>query len=136
MHLRVLVNGNFEKVQKWKHDLSAQALLYEYEKGKPKGALQLTVRTMEIVDICFPEEHLDTVLKIVKPTKNTYGVAGTKKSRYPWLDRAVKLMIKTMKLKPIPEYEKKPHYLDKTDVAVHGIGIKKDLYDDDGIELI
>lgn len=136
MHLRVIVNGSVHDVDKWKRDLAAHALPYEYEKGKPKGMLQIGVRTMELIDITFPEEHLQTMLNIVKPSDNIYVDPKTKKPRYKWLERLIKWSRKVMVLEPIPEYTRVPHYLDSPHVAVHAVGIKKDLYDENDIELI
>ena len=136
MHLRILVNGTVEHVDKWKRDLAAQSVPYEYEKGK-KGMFQLGIRTMEMIDVCFPEDQLPTVLQMVKPVRGyMYASLDGKKVRYPWLNKIKDWIAKRMKLEPIPEYKPIPNYLDKQFVAVHGLGLKKDLYDDNGIELL
>lgn len=138
MHLRVLVNGTLDYVQKWKNDLASIWFNYEYKKGEPKGAFQLGVRTIEIVDLVFPEECLDTVLDIVQPQTSMYkvkdGAIYNKTKRYPWLERFINLMRKAMKLEKVPTKEYKQNIRHMDQVAVHAIGIKKDLRDKDGIE--
>lgn len=139
MHLRVLVNGTVEMVDKWKRDLAAFGLPYKHKtpEGKIKtGVLQMGVRTVELIDLVFPEDQLDTVLQMVKPTVSTYWTLDGKKQRHPWLERLLKWGSKAMKLTPIPEYKPMPHWFDKPFVTVHGIGIQQDEYDKDGIENI
>ena len=136
MHLRVLVNGTVEQVDKWKRDLAAQSVPFgEKDKDNLQTYFQLGVRTIELIDIVFPEEHLNAILNIVKPCKDhMYG--DGKKIRYPWLNKFKKMLGKIMRLDSIPDYKPIPHWLDKDFVAVHGIGLKKDLRDKDGKELL
>lgn len=139
MHLRILINGTIDMVQKWKNDMAAVWLPYEITKGKT-GAFQMGVRTMEMIDICFPEPCLDKVLDMVQPKDIMYrvkdGTKWAKTNRYPWLSKGLKWMRKAMKLDPIPEREYGQNLMLKPHVAVHGIGLKKDNYNDDGIELL
>lgn len=141
MHLRVLVNGTVEQVTKWKADIAGQSLktgkTHKNEKGEDvQDFLQIGVRTVELIDICFPEEHLNTILQVVKPTTNTYNSLDGKTKRYPWLERFIKWSRGAMKLIPIPQYKPIPHWLDKPHISVHGIGLKPDLFDDNGNEII
>ena len=135
MHLRVLVNGTVEQVDKWKRDLAAQSVPWGEAKDGLRTYFQLGVRTIELIDIVFPEEHLNAILNIVKPCHDGMYV-DNKKTRYPWLLKFKKMLGKIMRLDPIPEYKSIPHWLDKEVVAVHGIGLKKDLRDKDGKEFL
>lgn len=140
MHLRVIVNGTIDQVQKWKNDLAAVWLPYPKDKGQllPDGRrvthFQMGVRTMEMVDLVFPEEQLDNVLTMVKPVTEMYIDGG--KNRYPWLVRGLRWIRKSMNLMEVPNKELSASIMDKGMVSVHAVGLKQDLYDDDGVELL
>ena len=133
MHLRVIVNGTIDHVQKWKNDLAAVWLPYEHKKGE-KINFQMGVRTIEMVDLCFPEESLDLVMSLVQPVTGMYVDDGNK--RYPWLERGLKWMRKFMNMTEVPTKEYPKHPMNKNEVAVNAIGLKQDLYEKDGIEIL
>ena len=126
MHLYVLTRGILSATKRWENDLSAQYLPFKVlEKGKngklkkkPSPYLaQLAVRPINLYEIVFPEECLDDVLGIVKPSC-TKGVAGK-------FSKFINMFSKMMGLTKIPNYT--PKILPPGDgVSVIGLGLKKD----------
>lgn len=127
MHLYVLARGNKDKLDRWVNDILAQYLPFEYEKGKPKGLLQVSVRPIQLYEIVFPEEHLETVLGMVRP----YGCKFSKR-----IQRLAGVFRKVMGLDKIPEKEARcNNRVISPFVNVVGLGTKKDAYKK-GIEQI
>ena len=133
MHLYVLTKGDLDSVHRWQADLRAQ-FLKTYKNGKPKmmgkGIQQvrrLGVRPVQLFEIGFAEEELDTVLGMVHQSDYITD-------RYPVLGKYVKWLRKLLKLKPVPKPKPEkinpllqPNQLDKA-VAVVPIGLKKDIF--------
>ena len=121
MHLYVLTRGILSATKQWENDLSAEYLPFEVlEKGKKKPTKylsQLAVRPVNLYEIVFPEECLQDVLGMVKPSFSK-GVVGK-------FSRFIKIFMRMMGLKKIPDY--KPKLLPLGDgVTVIGLGLKKD----------
>ena len=109
-------------VRQWQEDLSAQYLPFKF-KGE-KTAVRLSVRPVQLYEIGFPEDQLDTVMNMV-------GSSDYILKRYPVLDKMAKWMRKFLKLKPVPKPKKpfkimQPNNTNKA-VAVVPIGIKDDI---------
>ena len=123
MHMYVIARANKDKLDRWINDVTAQYLPYEHDTGRV-GALQLAVRPVQLLEIAFPENQLNEVLKIVRPNVNYKG-------RYVGI------------LRRILHLEKHEHEIDNTlfyrvgnnDIAIQLVGIKKDAWKD-GIEQI
>ena len=121
MHLYVLTRGILSATKTWENDLAAQYLPFEVlEKGKKKPSKylsQLSIRPINLYEIVFPEECLDDVLGMVKPSCDK-GTAGK-------FSRFIKMFSRVVGLKKIPDYKIKQ--LPPGDgVSVIGLGLKKD----------
>lgn len=121
MHLYVLTRGILSSTKQWENDLAAQYLPFEVlEKGKKKPSpylAQLAVRPVNLYEIVFPEECLDDVLGMVKPSSSKV-VTGK-------FDGFVKRFTRMMGLKKIPKYTKK-RIPPGDGVTVIGLGLKND----------
>ena len=121
MHLYVLTRGILSATKTWENDLAAQYLPFEVlEKGKKKPSKylsQLSIRPVNLYEIVFPEECLDDVLGMVKPSCHK-GTAGK-------FSGFIKMFSRVLGLKKIPDYKIKQ--LPPGDgVSVIGLGLKKD----------
>lgn len=121
MHLYVLTRGILSATKEWENNLAAQYLPFEVlEKGKKKPSpylAQLAIRPVNLYEVVFPEECLQTVLGMVKPAC-CVGVAGK-------FSKFIKIFSRMMGLKKIPKYT--PAILPPGDgVSVIGLGLKKD----------
>lgn len=126
MHLYVVARGQIDMLNRYINDLSARYYKYRYKKGVPKGDIQLAVRPVQLLEIVFPEEHLQDILAVVP-------VVDTKR-----LKPFTKTLRKLLKLKPVPERKRTDMIISSVHrhVALHGIGIKEDEKDKDGIEML
>jgi hypothetical protein len=140
MHLYVLARGQADRMQRWINDLNAQYLPFKHPALKKEGKIQLSVREMKLLEICFPEEQLDEVLKIVRPQQNL-----------PYF-RLIRVLRRFLgKVEDCPAYDTKGvnsgdsgvlgtgwsfYRVLNDSVAVHAIGIKRDKRDEKGTELI
>jgi len=134
MHLYVVAKGHYDSLSRWQHDLLAQ-FLPSYKDGKPvflgvnkdgipiKEFLRLSVRPVQLFEIGFHKENLDTVLSMVCP-------AAYLSEKYPILAMTAKILRKILKLQevPFPTTQNpflQPNPVDKA-VAVMPIGLKED----------
>ncbi len=125
MHISFIPYGERSGVEKLLRDMESQKHLMPMTKGKKKkGAWipgQIRYLPFGVIEYVCCKESLDMVLRTFEASKTgEYGV-GFKRLVYPFLR-------KLLKLKPIPEYEKKGNiYLwTKTFVSVIVIGIRED----------
>lgn len=145
MHLYVAVKGIGPHVKQWVDDLQA-IRLPKYIDGKPETRgvdeqgrpiqtyTRLAVRPIQLYEIGFPKEHLQDVANMVCP-ENDY-IQG----RYKNLKRYISWVRKGLKLKEPPKPTQdmvfqQPNEYDKA-VAVIPIGIKEDIIDDKGSEML
>ena len=124
MHLYVLTRGIKPATKQWENDLLAQHLPMEIlMKGKngklkkkpTKCSTQLQVRPVNLYEIVFPEESLQDVLGMVRPSNQNAG----KFSKF------ISMFSRMMGLKKIPDYKCKQLPLGNG-VSVIGLGLKKD----------
>ena len=123
MHLYVIARANKDRLDRWINDVTAQYLPHEYETGEV-GQLQIAVRPVQLLEIAFPENQLEEVIKIVRPVVNHK-------------DRIISILRRVL---GIEKYEKEiPNALfyrvPNNDVAITLVGIKKDVFVN-GIEQI
>jgi hypothetical protein len=125
MHVSFIPYGERGCVERLLKDMESQKHLLPMTKGKKKkGAWipgQIRDLPFGIREYVFPKENLDMVLRTFNATeKGVYGV-GFKRLVYPTLR-------KLLKLKKIPEYEKKGDvYLwMKVFVSIVVLGIRED----------
>jgi len=123
MHLRGVVNGTKEEIDKWRGDLEAQFLNYQcrddkndlFNKDKPfvNYKRRISIRYTLPVDITFPKDELQQVLNLTKPILKEYKLLN-------WARRI-------MGLKKVQEWERIPCLFDNAHaVQFHAIGIKED----------
>jgi len=140
MHLYVLARGTHYAVQQWMNDLAAQYVPFKHPTVGKDGQLQLGVREVKLLEITFPEEQLDEVLKIVRPQPGLPHM------------RLIRVLRRFLgKLEDVPDYDTKGvingdsgvigtgwsfYRVLNSAVAVKGIGIKRDARDEKGTELI
>ena len=67
MHFYCIARGVKDPLERWINDLLAQYYPYKFDKDKPPGILQLAVREIKLLEIVYPEEHHENVMKIVQP---------------------------------------------------------------------
>ena len=128
MHLWVFAKGIKDHQDRWVNDLLAQYLPYNNPKMPQRSGgyiAQLAVRPVQLYEIGFPEDQLDTVLRIVRPEgyKNTI------------MEKAIHLIGKLLGLLPIPKFtaDDGVFRVRNEAVGVIGVGLKKDKYVD-GVE--
>ncbi len=136
MHVSFIPYGERACVERMLRDMEAQKHLMPMTKGKKKRAAwipgQIRDLPFGVKEYVFCKESLDMVLRTLDAAKDSgsYGISF-KKLVLPTLR-------KLLKLKPIPEYEKKGDVFlwGKTFVSIVVIGIREDgeivgLYVDD-----
>lgn len=128
MHLYVVVRGDIWRMRRFLNELSAQYFPYKYAKDKPPGRLQLAVRPIQLVEICFAEEEYRNVMETIWPFEKWKGA-----------EIYQKFFTKLLGLKPIRKRDKKRFEFNhrvptRWDVGILPIGIRKDKRDKDGIE--
>lgn len=126
MHLYVLTRGILSATKEWENNLAAQYLPFEVLEKMKNGKLkkkptkyvsQLAIRPVNLYEIVFPEECLQDVLGMVKPSCNKGNVGK--------FARFIKMFTRMLGLKKIPEYT--PKMLPPgIGVSVIGLGLKKD----------
>ena len=132
MHLYTLLRGIKDRQDATINDLQAMNLTQQNtENGKKVDTYsQLQVRPVQLMEFVFPEEHLNLILSTMNYRDNKENCG---------MDKAMMAFRAMLKLKKIPEldYKKIPRQLiRKEHVAFHHIGIKKDNFNEDGIELL
>ena len=136
MHLYVVAKGTKNHLKKWQEDLGA-IWVRRYQNGKPltedgkEMYHQIGVRPVQLFEISFPKEAQETVL-------NHVGYSGYILNRYPSLKLISKVLKKFLKLKPVPKPKApnelmQPNQMNKA-VAIVPIGLKEDVFSDDGME--
>lgn len=114
MHLYAIARGQVDHLERWKNDLSSLYFPFKYQPDEPKGKLRLGVRPVEILEIAFPEDCLDDVLKIISPRSGR-------------LTKTTNFLRKLLGLKRIPDFDvNNPMKIHRPFVDVMGIGLKKD----------
>ena len=124
MHLYVLAKGIKPSLEKWQNDLLAQYLPVKTGKDK-KGAIQFSVRPVQLFELGFPEDQLEYVMSIV-------GTGDYILKRYPILHKLANIVRRVFKLKRVPIPKKvnqlmQPNQVNKA-VAIVPIGLKKDKF--------
>lgn len=116
----------------WLNDLRAIKLPYKDKKGEVKHYVKMGVAELKIVKLFFPEEHEEAVISMM-------GI-GTKEGhvfeRHPMLRRIVGIIRKAIGLNKIKYPKEVVQHMMPPHVAIVPIGMKKDAYDKDGIEMI
>lgn len=151
MELYALVAGQLDSLNRWQQDLNSQWLPV-YKDGKKVPCLndkgepikdtngntiyyrrRLLVAPVQLFKIGFAKEELDTVTAMVCPQDYMTD-------RLPGLGWGAKLVRKKLGLKecPIPKMVNaylQPNQLDKA-VAVMPLGLKDDMMNADGVEMV
>ena len=128
MHLFTISRGIKEQVDIAIRDLQAQYFL-----NKNEGVdtwTQLQVRPIQLWEFVFAEEHLNTMLATINYRNN---------EDYCGKEKYFAILRKMLGAKKIPklDYSYIPKKLiNMKDVAFHHIGTKKDLFNENGTELL
>lgn len=134
MHLYIYIRAIRHDLHRFLSDLEAQYFNYTFKNAKGEkvnGAIQLSVREWGgFYELAFPETSFNEVMSMLFPF-TTYG----KK-----FELGLMFLRKCLGLKKVKEFKLGPQRTTwKTsheDIRVVLIGIKKDKYDSDGVELI
>lgn len=119
MHLDIITRGIKHDVDRFITELQGKYLAYEYEKGK-RAALQVSVRPIQLFEICFPAEHIQTIL-------------ATLNTDIKRIDPKIEFILRKMlKLKKCPELnpETYPLPIYKSNIEIVKLGIKEDEFID------
>ena len=129
MHLYVAARGQSFLLEKWKSDLQGMVLPYEiYNKETKKKEMKVVefgVRPIQLLEIVFPEPMMEKALRVVAPNKSSFN---------PKYNKYINWIKKKLGLTDIPEYPKSQGIPSSVFIDVTGIGMKKDEYDEHGIE--
>jgi hypothetical protein len=135
MHLYVIARGIKDDLERWENDILAQYVKHDVivDGKKQEGKVRVAVRPVQLYEIVFPEKSLNRVLNIVKPSIKDYG------GRYKYFYKMFAGLRKILGLSSIPEWQTENNgefFVSNKWVGVHGIGLKKDKFDKNGIELL
>jgi|SRR3990167_723890 len=147
MHLYVIAKGHYDNLERWRNDLLAQ-WLPTYKNGKKvfrgvnadgipiQEMRRLSIRPVQLYEIGFAKEELDSVLSMVCPMDN-YLYHDT---HFPALRKFVNWTRKLLGMKeaPIPKTlypPTQPNPVDKA-VMVAPLGLTDDIMSPDGEEQI
>ena len=125
MHLYAVTRGIKHDVDRLITELQGKYIPYEFKKGEI-GALQLSIRPIQLWEICFPEAELQKVLNTLKDT-GTSRISNTQRF----------FIRKMLKADAVPKIDENIPGMQvyKSNVEIALIGIKKDVYID-GVEMI
>jgi len=146
MHLYVLAKGVEKHINQWKEDLHA-IRLPTYKNGKPifsgitpdgkpiREYTRLAVRPVQMFELGFPKEELNTVVNSVVAPKDDYLFHDT---HHPKLEKYVRWLRKLLGLKEVPRPTNpnnfhQPNPYDKS-IMVLPVGLKDDIISPDGKE--
>ena len=117
MHFYCIARGVKDPLERWINDLLAQYYPYKYHKDKPPGVVQLAVREVKLLEVVYPEEVHDEVMKIMQP-------------RHGWDKRLVKSALFLRKVLRLDKVDMKDlenaGLPTSTYISVIPLGIKKD----------
>ena len=128
MHMYVVARGATMWLDRWINDLQSKYMPFRYKPDEPAGALQLTVRPVQLLEIIFPEEHYRQVLSWVTPYDD-------RKSKMQFIMRKLLGADKITEEVP-PSQDIYNNFKGCRWVSVMGIGTKKDKRGANGIEKI
>lgn len=139
MHLYLATRGIKQDVDRFISELSAKYLPHTYKDNSGadvNGFVQVAVRPVQLWEIVFPEQHLNTMLGTLWPnraaTDGHYGNVATMK--FKWLlDKARKLLGVDELPKDFAPTDMLLLY--KSNIEFIGLGTKKDVKID-GIEML
>ena len=129
MHTYLLVRGNRRLIRRWKEDL--EQIRLGWKKDNQDYEIQLIPRTVEIIELVHPREHLQNVLSYVgDDLPSGINSDGTNKGGVKWYKGLRNFVLKMMpNVEPVPilkldETKKIP----REHVGVHVLGIKNDSF--------
>lgn len=128
MHLYVMARGINDSLKRWEDDISATYMPIKYtdRNGKVQGGkVRTAMRPIQLYEIVFPEESLNTILETVQ-----------EQGEQPkYFSKFAAILRRVMGLKKA-ERRKHNGIVHAPYVAVAYIGTKKDLRDKNGCELL
>lgn len=142
MHLIIATRGIKKAVDEMIMNLQSLYVPNTFPDGS-KGIIQCNVQPIQLWSIVFPEEHIDMMLRTLKP--DNHLAMGSHNKDHPGYnfrinkhEYTIKLLQKMLGLKPIPKWDpqgmKFPIY--RKHMQVVGLGIKHDYKINDGKEIL
>lgn len=129
MHYSFITRGCKSQVDRFIGDLQAQYFPTKIKKnGKVEDhVIQLGVRPIQLWEVVMPEEHLQEVINMIQ------GGAYHK-----WMKKFLFGLRKMMGFKkaPLPNPKAKRRFIYQDMIEIAPIGIKKDVFDKDGNEVL
>ena len=135
MELYVGVVGTIPSVNQWETELRGVKLPFRAKRGQDKYYLGLGVAEMKLYKLFFPDEHLDTVMNCVGVGKSENHIT----KNHPQLRLLGKMLRKVLRLKKAPTPTAPIDHMQSCvgkSVGVVPIGMRKDNFDEKGIELL
>ncbi|KKL50845.1 hypothetical protein LCGC14_2301430 [marine sediment metagenome] len=129
MHAYLLLRGARKYVRRFKEDMEMRTL--SYKKDGQDYLIQLIPRTMEIVELVFPEEHLQNVLNLVGDDEPSgINSDGSNKGGVKWYKKLRNFILKMIpNVEPVPIFEKdNSKQIPREHIGVHVLGIKNDSF--------
>jgi len=129
MHAYLLLRGARKYVRRFKEDMEMRTL--SYKKDGQDYLIQLIPRTMEIVELVFPEEHLQNVLNLVGDDEPSgINSDGSNKCGVKWYKKLRNFILKMIpNVEPVPIFEKdNSKQIPREHIGVHVLGIKNDSF--------
>ena len=143
MQLHFFLRGEYRAIRRFKEEMSAIYLDFQYEKDDGKGGfipgtsinyrMQIILRETPfgIYEIVFPKQHMDLILTTV------LGKKENNLENYKGYGKYILMFRKLLKLKKIPNYDNsKTLIILKNGIDIIPIGIKYDPTNADGHENI
>ena len=129
MHLYFILRGARKYIRRFKEDIEMETV--PWKKDGNNYIIQLCPRTVEIVELVFPEEHLKKVLNLIGDD-NPSGINsdGSNKGGVKWYKKLRNFILKMIpNVEPVPIFERnKSKMIPRQEVGVHVLGIKKDSF--------
>jgi len=137
MHLYIITRGIKNSVDQFITELQGKYLPYKWreknEDAMKDCMLQVSVRPIQLWEIAFPEEHKDLMLTTILGEKGDEDMRD--KGILGWLNKLKWTLCTFLGLEKITKYDtSKVLPIQKANVQISGIGLKKDYIMPNGAE--
>ena len=119
-----MTRGIKPEVDRFVNDMLAQYLPFKIPKGKRKGEyiVQLAMRPIQLWEVVFPEDQLQTVLRTV------FKVSPDERKELKMPMAAMRKVLKLDKIPPIDE-KVRGRFVYTDNIGLYPVGIRNDKYD-------
>ncbi len=123
MHLVLVARAEMRELERWKSDLAA--IHFPYKVGNKDKFIQMGVMKTELLDLIFPEEHLEEIIRALQITDKM----SIDWKDAPVVNKIINVVRKALKLKPIPKVDMslKRRFINNRYIQKTAIGIKEDV---------